>query len=413
MERYPGGCIHIDFLKNPEPSGVSLSVPDVNIQSDKEKVSKTRDTFLAALDLVDQAKTNVTNIGLDPTYCENEFLMEALSSEANEIKKDVAALESRIKRFCNIAGQVLEWFEDREWLVSQFYQLLLDSNNKDSSSVRTDYLNKRDESRSYLHDLLELRVAVSEIDCEIDNLRNGQLAPLPDDSCASSEKNIVIKFGYSDEDSYSDIARNLIKGCDRTSGEALVLTCLKQNEPSRVKELYNGSKIRLTGDPKAVSYIEKYFSLLKDKLLLRNKLKTEIELDGKSLSNMSPGMRADALLQLFLEKASAGDGPCYIVLDQPEDNLDVRTISQFLVSKLKSMKFDTQLFVVSHSAPVIVNGDARLIVSCQEDEGKISYGTGVLSDDKTKQIVADVLDGGERYLKMRFNKYNFQLGDNR
>lgn len=77
------------------------------------------------------------------------------------------------------------------------------------------------------------------------------------------------------------------------------------------------------------------------------------------------------------------------------------------------MKFDIQLFVVSHSAPVIVNGDARLIVSCQEDEGKISYGTGVLSDDKTKQIVADVLDGGERYLKMRFNKYNFQLGDNR
>ncbi|MED9951425.1 MAG: hypothetical protein UE003_00285 [Collinsella sp.] len=152
---------------------------------------------------------------------------------------------------------------------------------------------------------------------------------------------------------------------------------------------------------------------MKDKLLLRNKLKTEIELDGKSLSNMSPGMRADALLQLFLEKASAGDGPCYIVLDQPEDNLDVRTISQFLVGKLKSMKFDTQLFVVSHSAPVIVNGDARLIVSCQEDEGEIMYGTGVLSDDKTKQMVADVLDGGERYLKMRFNKYNFQLGDNR
>lgn len=413
MERYPVGCIHFDFLKNPEPSGVSLPVPDVNIQSDKEKVSKTRDSFLAAFDLVEQANTKVANIELDPAYHENKFLMEALSSEANEIKEDIAALESRIKRFCDISDRFSEWFEDREWLVSQFNQLLLDSNNKDSSSVRTDYLNKREESRSFLHDLLELRVAVSEIDCEIDYLRNGQLAPLPDDSCASSGKNIVIKFGYSDEDSYSDIAGNLIKGCDRTSGEALVLTCLKQNEPSRVKELYNGSKIRLTGDPKAVSYIEKYFSLLKDKLLLRNKLKTEIELDGKSLSNMSPGMRADALLQLFLEKASAGDGPCYIVLDQPEDNLDVRTISQFLVGKLKSMKFDTQLFVVSHSAPVIVNGDARLIVSCQEDEGKISYGTGVLSDDKTKQIVADVLDGGERYLKMRFNKYNFQLGDNR
>ena len=82
MERYPGGCIHIDFLKNPEPSGVSLPVPDVNIQSDKEKVSKTRDSFLAASDLVDQAKTKVADIGLDPVYHENKFLMEALSSEA-------------------------------------------------------------------------------------------------------------------------------------------------------------------------------------------------------------------------------------------------------------------------------------------------------------------------------------------
>ena len=66
--------------------------------------------------------------------------MEALSSEANEIKEDIAALESRIKRFCDISDRVSEWFEDREWLVSQFNRLLLDSNNKDSSSVRTDYL---------------------------------------------------------------------------------------------------------------------------------------------------------------------------------------------------------------------------------------------------------------------------------
>lgn len=413
MKRYSTGCIHFDFLKKPEPSGVSLPVPSACIPSDKDKVSRVRDSFLTASELIDQAKTEIDDIELDATYPENQFLMQALVRETNEIKGDLVALETRISRFAKTVDQASVWFEDREWLVAQFCQLLSDSNRKDNSILRNDYLNKRDESKSFLRDLLELRIAVSEIDYQIDCLRNCQLAPLPDDPCISSAKQIVVKFGYIDECSYSDIAGNLIKGRNRTSEEALVLTCLNQNEPIQVKGLYNGSKFKLRGGASAGSYIKKYFELLKGKLRLQNNLKTEIELDGASLSNMSPGMRADALLQLFLEKASAGNGPCYIVLDQPEDNLDVRTISHFLVDKLKSMKFDIQLFVVSHSAPVIVNGDARLIVSCQEDEGKISYGTGVLSDDKTKQIVADVLDGGERYLKMRFNKYNFQLGDNR
>lgn len=36
-----------------------------------------------------------------------------------------------------------------------------------------------------------------------------------------------------------------------------------------------------------------------------------------------------------------------------------------------------------------------------------------MNDVAIKQKIADVLDGGERYLKMRLNKYNFQVGDER
>lgn len=125
---------------------------------------------------------------------------------------------------------------------------------------------------------------------------------------------------------------------------------------------------------------------------------------------MSPGMRADALIKLFLNDDSASGKYTYIILDQPEDNLDVKTISDFLVKRLKSLKPSIQIFVISHSAPVIVNGDARQVILSESSKNGISYKFGSLNDAYIKNEVAEVLDGGERYLKMRLNKYNFQIG---
>lgn len=103
----------------------------------------------------------------------------------------------------------------------------------------------------------------------------------------------------------------------------------------------------------------------------------------------------------------------YIILDQPEDNLDVATIKESLIDRLKELKLNIQFFVVSHSAPIIVNGDARTVIVCENNNDRISYTYGALNDDPIKQSIANVLDGGERYLKMRLNKYNFQIGDAR
>ena len=128
---------------------------------------------------------------------------------------------------------------------------------------------------------------------------------------------------------------------------------------------------------------------------------------------MSPGTKAQALLKLFLNDEVIDGKSMYIVLDQPEDNLDVATIKDFLIDRLKKLKFDIQLFVVSHSAPVIINGDARNVIVCENDEDNFSYTHGAMNDVAIKQKIADVLDGGERYLKMRLNKYNFQVGDER
>ena len=142
-------------------------------------------------------------------------------------------------------------------------------------------------------------------------------------------------------------------------------------------------------------------------------LRTVISIGGQPIDTMSPGMKAQALMKLFLDDKVAEGEAMYIVIDQPEDNLDVATIKDFLVERIKSLKLNVQFFVVSHSAPVIVNGDARTVVVCESNDGIIRYSSGPMNDQKIKQKIATVLDGGERYLKMRLNKYNFQVGDQR
>ena len=122
-------------------------------------------------------------------------------------------------------------------------------------------------------------------------------------------------------------------------------------------------------------------------------------------------MRADALLKLFLQDNIVEGDTVFLVLDQPEDNLDTGTIGGFLIDRIKEMKVKIQLFVVSHSAPVVVNGDARTVIVCrQSKEGAISYERGTINGPDTKKTIAEVLDGGEEYLTMRFNKYNFKVG---
>lgn len=127
------------------------------------------------------------------------------------------------------------------------------------------------------------------------------------------------------------------------------------------------------------------------------------------MKEMSPGMQAQALLKLLLDDSIVDGRYNYVVFDQPEDNLDTPTISEVLVSRIKKLKKGVQFFVVSHSAPVIINGDSRVVVVAQAEENHITYEEGTINDPAMKSAIAEILDGGERYLKMRLYKYDFQL----
>ena len=176
------------------------------------------------------------------------------------------------------------------------------------------------------------------------------------------------------------------------------------------RDLLNGTKFRNCTSASAV--IERMFLNIKTDLRKNIEFEIDVTINGLPVKEMSPGMQAQALLKLLLNDELQSGVYDYVVFDQPEDNLDTPTISDVLVKRIKRLKKKVQVFVVSHSAPVIVNGDARSIVMAKHDETSINYSLGVINGRRAKEFISEVLDGGERFLKMRLYKYDFQVGDN-
>jgi predicted ATPase len=164
-----------------------------------------------------------------------------------------------------------------------------------------------------------------------------------------------------------------------------------------------------------LSLLDDYFSIDYD--LLK---------DGDDLIKMSPGKRGIILFQLFLH-LSKSENP--ILIDQPEDNLDNRTVYQELNEFIKTKKSTRQIIIVSHNPNLVVSTDSENIIVAnqagQDKSGKnfnykfeyvngaIEHSfietnqTGVLFQRGIRQHVCDILEGGEEAFAKRENKYGF------
>ena len=149
------------------------------------------------------------------------------------------------------------------------------------------------------------------------------------------------------------------------------------------------------------------FQKIKKEMKIEN-LSINLEKNGKEFSELSPGQRVDALLDVVFEKDIIENNYDLIIFDQPEDNLDVETVKTKLIEKVRTMKLTKQIVIVSHSAPLVVNGDANNIIVCKCENEKFIYQNGGFCEEEMRKEVVKILDGGEKYMKERFSKYAFQ-----
>ncbi|MFA6806803.1 MAG: hypothetical protein WCR29_05225, partial [Bacteroidales bacterium] len=124
--------------------------------------------------------------------------------------------------------------------------------------------------------------------------------------------------------------------------------------------------------------------------------------DGETSNEKSPGYNSEKYLEIILRNPDTKT----IFIDQPEDNLGNKFIAEGLVRIIREIKFQKQLFLVTHNPSVVVYGDAESIILAKNIGNVISYEQIVLENSNSQKEICSILDGGEYIFSNRSKKYN-------
>ncbi len=135
--------------------------------------------------------------------------------------------------------------------------------------------------------------------------------------------------------------------------------------------------------------------------------------EGVEIETLSPGTRGIVLLLLYLAIDTEDDRP--LIIDQPEENLDPKSIFDELVGLFRTAKQRRQIIIVTHNANLIVNTDADQVIVAECGPLKagglpdISYTSGALEDPVIRGHVCDILEGGKRAFLERAKRLRVTL----
>lgn len=122
--------------------------------------------------------------------------------------------------------------------------------------------------------------------------------------------------------------------------------------------------------------------------------KYDLMVDGKDLSELSPGERGGLLLIFYL-MLDRRDIP--LIIDQPEDNLDNESVYKILATFLKKAKKRRQIIMVTHNPNLAVGADAEQIIRVTIDKtggkNEFSFYSGAIESDRLNKAVVDILEG--------------------
>lgn len=205
----------------------------------------------------------------------------------------------------------------------------------------------------------------------------------------------------------------------------------RENQTVRVETMQQGPisfLLHMAAESQKVKRGQTPAHVAADALALTPEVRFFAELDGDRIggftgSSMTPGKQALFALTLILDETIEA---WPLLIDQPEDDLDSRSIYEHIVPYIVKRKAGRQILMVSHNANLVVGADSeQIIVANRHGEDRknrngqmFDYRSGslestlkpngseiVLDSRGIREHACEVLDGGHIAFQKRRDKY--------
>jgi energy-coupling factor transporter ATP-binding protein EcfA2 len=143
------------------------------------------------------------------------------------------------------------------------------------------------------------------------------------------------------------------------------------------------------------------------------KVSYDLRYDGVAIEQLSPGTRGIVLLLLYVAVDTEDDRP--LIIDQPEENLDPKSIYEDLVERFKAARLRRQIIIITHNANLVVNTDADQVIVARCGPHRpgylpeLSYQCGGLENPAIRKEVCEILEGGETAFKERAKRLRVRI----
>lgn len=154
------------------------------------------------------------------------------------------------------------------------------------------------------------------------------------------------------------------------------------------------------------------------------KMNYSIRFNDIDLDKLSPGLKGLALLVLYLELDEQDNRP--LLIDQPEENLDNRSVYETLRKYFLKAKKRRQIFLVTHNPNLVVNTDSEQIIVSNFNIDRLNQHSNIyhvsgslehileinenldiyLHRKGIRQHICHILEGGEVAFKKRERRYD-------
>ncbi|OAN71706.1 phosphotransferase [Rhodobacteraceae bacterium EhC02] len=206
-------------------------------------------------------------------------------------------------------------------------------------------------------------------------------------------------------------ANDLLKKAWETGDSAEIRTAMAEFRRLYQKELLDHSPMAHTDQVEFRAWSKRFAQWLfsTDHISIRY----GIDYDGVDIRKLSPGTRGIVLLLLYLALDDSDNRP--LVIDQPEENLDPKSVFEELVHLFIEAKAHRQIIIVTHNANLVINTDADQIIIAESGPHPhgalppITYRSGGLESAEIRKAVCDILEGGEGAFQERARRLRVRL----